>query len=76
MGISVVGVRGLWWMTRLFAQTSGGAIRGVYRGFAIGVSWVCRHGEQREIVIVGRSSVLGRHWHWLALHQAAGSERE
>ena len=37
VAISVVGIRGLWCMTRLVAHASGGAIGGVYRGFATSV---------------------------------------
>ena len=32
VGISVVGVRGLWWITSFLARASGGAIGGVSRG--------------------------------------------
>ena len=57
VGISVVGVRGLWWMTRFFAQASGGAIGGVYRGIVVSVRWVFGREQTREIVVVGRSLV-------------------
>ena len=55
VAISVVGIRGLWCMTRLFAHASGGAIGGVYRGLAASVRWVFGRELTREIVVVGRS---------------------
>ena len=55
VGISVVGVRGIWWMTCLFARASGGAIGGVCRGVAVSVRWVLLCRRPREVVVVGRS---------------------
>ena len=57
VAISVIGVRGLWCMTRLFAQATGGAIGGVYRGIIVSVRWVFGREQSREIVVVGRSLV-------------------
>ena len=41
VGISVVGVRGLWWMTRFYVQVSGEVIVSVYHRIVVGVRWIC-----------------------------------
>ena len=56
VGISVVGVRGLWWITRFFARASGGAIGGVSRGVVVGVRWMCTRSRPREVIVVGGAS--------------------
>ena len=55
MGIFVVGVRGLWWITRFFARASGGAIGGVSRGVVVGVRWMCTRSRPREVIVVRRA---------------------
>ena len=58
MGISVVSMQGLWWMTRLFAQASEGAIGSVYRSLAVSVRWISGRRRQHEVVVV-RCSLEG-----------------
>ena len=52
--ISIVSIRGLWWITRLFAQASGGAIGGVYCGFVMSIRWVFCRERPREVIVVRR----------------------